>query len=224
MTERWKATGVLAFLLLVAGLACVGGLRAQLKKEEVDFEVLATVVAQEGKDCCLWNMAAQYYGDPYEWTFLQEVNKIPNERKISIGTVIYIPKKPLKKVEAVAAEEEVPEVDELKKEIARLKKRNRDCANNLKKCNTEKNKLAKQLRECKAAKAAPARKVLRDCEAKNKKLAADLKKLEAEKKRTGADIKGLEAKNRRLTKAMKEKDADIEELEGRARRAQRECE
>ena len=103
MTERWRITGVLAFLLLVAGLACVGSLRAQLKKEEVDFEVLATVTAQKGKDCCLWNMAAQYYGDPYEWPFLKEVNKIPNEKRISIGTVIYIPKKPLKKIKAAGS-------------------------------------------------------------------------------------------------------------------------
>jgi predicted RNase H-like nuclease (RuvC/YqgF family) len=221
MIERLKITVVLAFLLLVAGLACVGSLRAQLKKEEVDFEVLATVTAQKGKNCCLWNMAAKYYGDPYEWSLLKEVNKIPDERKIAVGTVVYIPKKPLKKIEA---EEKVSEVDKLMKEISLLKKKNRDCANNLKKCNAEKSKLAKQLRQCKAAKAAPARKVLRDCEAKNKKLMADLKKLEAEKKRVGADIKELNAKNRRLTRAMKEKDDNIEELEGRARRAHRECE
>jgi hypothetical protein len=221
MAERWKITVVLAFLLLVAGLACVGNLRAQLKEDEVDFEVLATVVAQTGKDCCLWNMAAKYYGDPYEWAFLKEVNKIPDEKRISVGTVIYIPKKPLKKVETVP---EVSEVDKLKKEIGLLKKKNKECADELKKCNAEKNKLAKQLRECKAAKAAPGRKALRDCEAKNRQLAQNLKKLEAEKKRVGGEIEELEAKNRRLARAMREKDADLEDLEGRVRRARRECE
>ena len=224
MAERWKITVVLAFLLLVAGLACVGNLRAQLKEDEVDFEVLATVVAQTGKDCCLWNMAAKYYGDPYEWAFLQEVNKIPNEKRISIGTVIYIPKKPLKMVGKAPEVSEVPEVDKLKKEISLLKKKNKECADKLKKSNAEKNKLAKQLRECKAAKAAPARKALRDCETKNKKLVQDLKKLEAEKKRVGGEIEELEAKNRRLARGMREKDADMEDLEGKMRRARRECE
>jgi prefoldin subunit 5 len=221
MAERWKITVALAFLLLLASLACVGNLRAQLKKEEVDFEVLATVVAQKGKDCCLWNMAAKYYGDPYEWSFLKEVNKIPNERKISIGTVVYIPKKPLKKVEKVS---EVSDVDKLKKEISLLKKKNEECADKLKNCNAEKNKLAKQLRECKAAKAAPGRKALRDCEAKNKELMQNLEKLEAEKRRVGADIEELEAKNRRLARAMREKDDEIEDIEARTRRARRECE
>jgi len=218
MAERWKMTVLLAFLVLAAGLACVGTLRAQIKESEVDFEVLAKVVTAEGQNCCLWNMASKYYGDPYEWTFLKEVNKIPNERRISKGTVIYIPKKPLKKVGQVS------EVDELKKEISLLKKKGEECANKLKECEDEKAKLAKALEECKSKGAAPGRKALKECEAKNKKLMEDLRKLEAENHRLGADLEEMEAKNRRLARAAKDKDAEIEELEAHMRRMRRRAE
>jgi uncharacterized protein YukE len=189
---------LIVFLLLLTGLACVGSLRAQLKKEEVDFEVLATVTAVPGMDCCLWNMAAKHYGDPYKWTILKEVNKIPNERRISKGTVIYIPVLPIKKV----GEPEKPgEPSELELLNRKLEAKNKE-VNNLKKKNQE---LAKALRDCKkrVKRMADQAKALKKCRDENKKLEGRLKKLQGE--------------NRKLAKANKDKDAIIDELEERLR-------
>jgi uncharacterized protein YukE len=186
----------IVFLLLLTGLACVGSLRAQLKKEEVDFEVLATVTAVPGIDCCLWNMAAKHYGDPYKWEILKDVNKIPNERRIATGTVIYIPVLPLKKVEEKPETLEPSELDLLKKQVNDLKKKNRECE-------AKRKQLAKALEDCKkrTKKMADQAKALRKCQDENKKLKARLKKLQNE--------------NRKLAKANKDKDATIDELEGR---------
>ena len=208
-TRRWNVAMLIVFLLLLTGLACVGSLRAQLKKEEVDFEVLATVTAVPGMDCCLWNMAAKHYGDPYKWTILKEVNKVPNERRIATGTVIYIPVLPIKKkVEEPEKPKEPSELDLLRDEVDSLKKKNRECE--------ERNKeLAKALEDCKkqAQKMADQAKALKKCRQENKKLKDRLEE--------------LEGRNRELAKAMKEKDGTIEELEGRLREmkgALRRCE
>jgi predicted RNase H-like nuclease (RuvC/YqgF family) len=185
---------LIVFLLLLTGLACVGSLRAQLKKEEVDFEVLATVTAVPGIDCCLWNMAAKHYGDPYKWEILKDVNKIPNERRIATGTVIYIPVLPLKKVEP--EKPEPSELDLLKKQVDSLKKKNRECE-------AKRKELAKALEDCKkrSKRMADQAKALRKCQDENKKLKARLKKLQNE--------------NRKLAKANKDKDATVDKLEGR---------
>ncbi len=208
-TRRWNVAMLIVFLLLLTGLACVGSLRAQLKKEEVDFEVLATVTAMPGMDCCLWNMAAKHYGDPYKWTILKEVNKIPNERRISKGTVIYIPVLPIKKkVEEPVEPKEPSELDLLRDEVDSLRKNNRECE--------EKNKeLAKALEDCKkqAEKMADQASALKKCQEENEKLKGRLEE--------------LEGRNRELAKAMKEKDGTIDELEGRLREmkgALRRCE
>jgi len=199
---------LIVFLLLITGLACVGSLRAQLKKEEVDFEVLATVTAMPGMDCCLWNMAAKHYGDPYKWTVLKDVNRISNERRISKGTVIYIPVLPIKKV----GEPEKPgEPSELELLNRKLEAKNKE-VNNLKKKNKE---LAKALQDCKkrVKKMADQAKALKKCRDESKKLKNRLKKLQGE--------------NRKLAKANKDKDATIDEFEGRLREmegALRRCE
>jgi nucleoid-associated protein YgaU len=74
--ERWKVIPVLVFSLLLTGLACVGSLRAQIKEDEVDFEVMATVTIKDGDS--LWNLAQKYYRDPFKWTIIKDMNKIPN--------------------------------------------------------------------------------------------------------------------------------------------------
>lgn len=207
-TRRWSVAMLIVFLLLITGLACVGSLRAQLKKEEVDFEVLATVTAMPGMDCCLWNMAAKHYGDPYKWTVLKDVNRISNERRISKGTVIYIPVLPIKKV----GEPEKPgEPSELELLNRKLEAKNKE-VNNLKKKNKE---LAKALQDCKkrVKKMADQAKALKKCRDESKKLKNRLKKLQGE--------------NRKLAKANKDKDATIDEFEGRLREmegALRRCE
>jgi hypothetical protein len=198
ITERWKITFVLVFSLLL-GLTYVGSLRAQLKKEEVDFEYIATVTAAEGKNCCLWNMAERYYGDPYKWDIIMKANKIPNEKRIPVGTVIYIPvleaKKLVEKAETEIEEKKGTE-EELLAEIAKLR---------AEKCDPEK---------CK------------ELEAKNKQLAKALKELEAKNKELAKSrpSKELQNRNRRLTRslkdkeaAIKKKDAIIKELEAEMR-------
>jgi nucleoid-associated protein YgaU len=96
MAERWRITAVLVLALLLTGLVCVGISRAQIKKEEVDFEVLATVTMVKGDT--LWELAEKYYDDPYRWQIIMDLNKIPDERRIPIGTVVYIPVEDAKKI------------------------------------------------------------------------------------------------------------------------------
>jgi uncharacterized protein YukE len=197
-TRRWNVAMLIVFLLLLTGLACVGSLRAQLKKEEVDFEVLATVTATPGMDCCLWNMAAKHYGDPYKWTILKEVNRIPNERRISKGTVIYIPVLPIKKV----GEPEKPgEPSELELLNRKLEAKNKE----VKDLQKENEELAKALQDCKkrVKKMADQAKALKKCREENKKLKNRLKKLQNE--------------NRKLAKANEDKDATINKLEDQLR-------
>lgn len=215
MADRWKKAAVLVLLLLVTGLAYVGSSRAQLKKEEVDFEVLATVTAQKGQDCCLWNMAEKYYGNANEWEYIRKMNKIPNERAISVGTVIYIPvkdaKRLVKKAEADIEAKKVVEVD-ISSELEKLREELRLAKDRLEKCEAENKRLAEALKKS---------------EAKNKKLAASLKKCEAEKKRLANELKKCKeagAENKRLVEEVKKKDAIIEELEAELREMRRKAE
>ncbi len=215
MAERWKKAAVLVLLLLITGLAYVGHARAQIKKDEVDFEVLATVTAQKGKDCCLWNMAEKYYDNAYEWEIIKKLNRIPNERAIPIGTVIYIPvkdaKKLVKKAEAEIKEKKVVE-KEISADIDKLRKELRRAKNKTKEYEAENARLAKSLKEC---------------QAKNKKLSASLKKCEAEKKRLARELKKCKeagAKNKRLAGELKKKDKIIEELEAELREIRRKTE
>ncbi len=96
----------MALSLLLTGLIAVGSLWAQLKKEEVDFEVLDTVTMKSGD--ALWYLAIKYYKDPLKWKYIAEMNKIRNERRIPVGTVIYIPVADAKKI-VKEAEKEVAE-------------------------------------------------------------------------------------------------------------------
>jgi len=50
----------------------------------------------------LWNMAANYYGDPTLYTIIAEVNGVTNPRTILNGTVLVIPNK--SDMQAIAAE------------------------------------------------------------------------------------------------------------------------
>jgi len=138
LTERFK-TGKLIVVLIVCflmtGLLSVGGLLAQIKKEDVDFEVLATVTMKKGD--VLWNLAQEYYKDPMKWKYIAEMNKIKNERRIPVGTVIYVPVEDAKKIvkeaekvveakKVVASEMEL-KLAELQKELDRIKKDYEEC-------------------------------------------------------------------------------------------------
>ena len=122
IAERWKIVAVLVLSLMLAGLACVESSRAQIKKEDVDFEHMATVTMVKGDT--LWELAEKHYDDPYRWKIIMEMNNIPDERRIPIGTVIYIPvkdaKRIVKKVER-EIEEKKAVVKDVSEEIEKLK-------------------------------------------------------------------------------------------------------
>ena len=148
MAERWKITVVLILSLLLTGLAYVGSLRAQIKEDEVDFEVLATITMTKDVNSRLWNLAQEYYGNPLKWTFIKEMNKIPNEKAIPLGTVIYIPiedaKQIAKKVEEKIEEKKVVE-DELSAKIKKMQKDLRSANSKLKACNTKNERLGRSV-------------------------------------------------------------------------------
>ncbi len=87
---------IIIICVMMTGLVYVGSLLAQIRKEDVDFEVLATVTMKKGD--VLWNLAQEYYKDPLKWKYIAEMNKIKNERRIPVGTVIYIPAEDAKKI------------------------------------------------------------------------------------------------------------------------------
>jgi hypothetical protein len=215
--KRLRVSALLLFLLLVIGLACVGNLRAQLKKDEVDFEVLTTVTSEKGYNCCLWNMAEKHLGDPMQWKCIQEMNKIPNERRISVGTVVYIPAKCKKGYVEKAVEKPAPKADELA-----------DCMAKLKACEDEKEKLARALEECK--KKAGGAEALEKCKAENRELAEALEQCKEEGKPNRRmrglrqELEDCDATLQRLTRAMRDKDATIDELEAKLRRMRAETE
>lgn len=228
---RWKLAVILVLSLLLTGLTFVGISRAQIKKEDVDFEVLATVTMVKGDT--LWVLAEKYYNDPFGWDRILKMNRIPDERKIPIGTVIYIPvedakrivKEVEKKIEEKKAVVEITaaELAELKAEIESLRKK-------LKKCQAENKRLAKALKECRA-KNKKLTKALEEKNAMIKAKDATIAELEAmledvkavvEKIKEDADMMAQEQKRRSASQARK--DEQIDELEAKLRRQRREIE
>jgi predicted RNase H-like nuclease (RuvC/YqgF family) len=233
---RWKITVVLTLAVLFVGLACIGSSRAQIKKEDVDFEVLATVAMVKGDT--LWGLAQKYYDDPYRrspnsWDTIMSLNKIPNVRRISIGTVIYIPVKDAKEIVKQISEE-----IEVKKEAVIVD------TEGLKKVQDEIAELKAKLKECQARNKKLAA-ALEECRAKNKKLTEALQKKDAiieakdatnkelkamldELKAVVAEIKNQAAQGQKMHDMQcadcKKKDEIIEELESKIRRQRREIE
>jgi myosin heavy subunit len=190
ISERWRISIALIVLLLLTGLVYVGNLRAQIKEEEVDFGILATVKMEKGDN--LWDLAMKYYDDPYKWTLIQEKNKIPSEVRIPVGTVIYIPIGDAKEI----AEEVDEEIDKQKEELKKLA--------------DELEKLRQQLRRCNARN--------RDLTAKNKRLDKVVEDKDAAIKKKDEDIKKLQSMLDNITAALKKMEGDSEsELEAQAR-------
>lgn len=231
IARQWKLALVLVLSLLLTGLICVGVSRAQIKKEDVDFEVLATVSMVKGDT--LWELAEKYYDDPYGWNLILKMNKIPDERRIPIGTVIYIPvedaKRIVKEVEKKIEEKKVvvedsaaelerlrAEVERLNKELAECRAENKRLAEALKECRAKNEKLTKALEEknamikAKDATIAELRAMLEDVKASVEKIKRDADLMAQEQKRRSAD--------------QARKDELIDELEAKIRRQRREIE
>ena len=233
ITERWKITAILVFSLLLAGLAYVGTLRAQLNEDEVDFEVMAKVTVEPGNNQCLWNLAKEYYKNPLEWEYIKEMNKIPNERAIPIGTVVYIPAKDAKKI-VEKADDEIEKMNEIEKELrdelAKMKKELKRCEDENKKCEAENKKRSKALRECQA-KVKRLNKELEECRASVKKKDATIKELEAMLENVKSAVERmkeegeLEAQEREMRVAsQRKKSGEVEELEAQVHRCRRQVE
>lgn len=231
IARRWKIAVVLVLSLLLTGLACVEISRAQIKKEDVDFEVLATVTMVKGDT--LWELAQKYYDDPYRWKIIMDMNKIPDERRIPIGTVIYIPVEDAKKiVKEVEKEIEVKKaaVDITAEELAKLRAEVADLKAKLKKCQAEKKKMAEALKKCQAKN----KKLTQALEDKNAKIKAQdatieelqamLKELKALVDKLQDEVDQLAEEREEQAKAQRKKDELIEELEAKIRRQRREIE
>jgi len=202
---------IIIICVMMTGLIYVGSLLAQIKKEDVDFEVLATVTMKKGD--VLWNLAQEYYKDPMKWKYIAEMNKIKNERRIPVGTVIYIPvedaKKIVKEAEKVVeakktvVDETALKLAELQKELDQVRKEYEDCL-------ARSRELAAALKEKDD--------IINSLEAKINELNGKLEaqaELEAQLEDMRVAAKSTAARKDELGEALKERDAKIAEKEAR---------
>lgn len=202
---------IVIICVMMTGLIYVGSLLAQIRKEDVDFEVLATVTMKKGD--VLWNLAQEYYKDPLKWKYIAEMNKIKNERRIPIGTVIYIPvedakrivKEAEKEVEAkkTVVDETALKLAELQKELEQVKREYEDCL-------ARSRELAAVLKEKDD--------IINSLEAKINELNGKLEaqaELEAQLEDMRVAAKSAASRKDELGEALKERDAKIAEKEAR---------
>jgi DNA repair exonuclease SbcCD ATPase subunit len=224
---RWKMAVVLVLLLLLAGLTYVGSSLAQIAKEEVDFEILDTVVVTKDADTRLWNLAQKYYGNPLKWTLIKDMNRIPNEKTIPEGTVIYIPveeaKRIVKKVEEEIQEKKVVEVD-LSKELEMLRKELRACQEKNKELEAKNKRLSKML-EDRDATIKKKEATIRDLEGMLDNVKAAMDKMKAD---TEAELEAQAQEMRAAARNVKERESraesQVEELEAKLRQQRRDIE
>ena len=198
---------ILILSVLLTGFI-VSNLQAQLRKDEVNFEVLATVTMKRGD--VLWKLAQEYYKDSSQWEYIKRLNKIPNERRIPVGTVIYIP---VKDAEVIAkkADEQILEkkavVDETALKIAELQK--------------EIERLKKELENC-AAKNEELAALLKEKDDTIAELTAQLEDMRATAKSNVGSREEMEIALKEMKAAIAEKEARIPELEYKLKQTQEE--
>jgi len=215
MAERWKTTAVLVLSLLLTELAFVGISSAQIRKDEVDFEILDTVTMKKGDS--LWDLAKKYYDDPYRWKYIMDMNRIPNERKIGIGTVIYIPVKDAKRIakiveKKIEEKEEVKEdlsaeIAKLREELRSLKEENANLKKALDECLSGREQLAKKLEEREAA--------LKEKDATIEDLQAMLDNIKAAFDKMKADMDKMKAEADLVAQTIADKDRQIRDLKSK---------
>jgi len=212
--RKLKIIKILMVVLLsvfLTGVISVGSLRALLK-EKPDWPNIEVTMK---KGDVLWNLAQEYYKDPFKWKIIAEKNNIvpPAERRIPIGAVIYVPiedaqkiaKETEKVVEAkkVAVDESALKLAELQKELDRIKKDYEDCLAKIK-------DMTDALKERDA--------LVAELEAKIKALNSEIEaqsELEARLEDMRVAAKSTAERKDELSEVLKEKDASIAEKEAR---------
>jgi len=213
--RKLKIIKILMVVLLsvfLTGVISVEGLRAYLK-EKPDWPHIEVTMK---KGDVLWNLAQEYYKDPFKWKIIAEKNGIvppPAERRIPIGAVIYVPiedaqkiaKETEKVVEAkkVAVDESALKLAELQKELDRIKKDYEDCLAKIK-------DMTDALKERDA--------LVAELEAKIKALNSEIEaqsELEARLEDMRVAAKSTAERKDELSGVLKEKDASIAEKEAR---------
>jgi len=213
--RKFKMAKILMVVLLsvfLMGLIFAGGLRAYLK-EKPDWPHVEVTMK---KGDVLWNLAQEYYKDPYKWKIIAEKNGIvppPAERRIPIGAVIYVPiedaqkiaKETEKVVEAkkVTVDETALRLADLEKELARLRKDYEDCLANM-----------KEMTDALKAKDALIAELEAKINALNKELEAQAE-LEQRLEDMRVAAKSTAERKDEISSALKEKDASIAEKEAR---------
>ena len=225
MIERWKIALVLVFAILM-GLFCVGGLHAQIQADEVDFEILATVVY--GENDSLWKLAGKYYNSSRLWPLIAYLNRIPDYNAISIGTIIYIPVEEPKK--AILRQAEIyklsTELEKLQREHLRVSKEyevyktvKRQLEQELKDRDATINQVRTAADELSAKSQEQKKKLLRVnqeyevCKAAVDELSAKSAELQKELLRVNEEFEALETREQQLARVVEDKDATIKELE-----------
>jgi len=189
------------------------------------------VVTVDDPNGYLWNLAKKYYNNPLQWEYIMKMNKIPNERRIKRGTVVYIPVKDAKKivkvVEAEIEEKKVVEKD-LSAELEMLRAELRELKGKAEEC-AEKNKQLTRALEEKDAMLAEKEAAIKDLQAMldNLKGATDRVKAEAEIEAQRAKLRA-EAAQAEFEAGMREAKSSqsrrIEELESQLGKCRRERE
>lgn len=212
MFKRSKPIKItIALIISALSLILVSSLVAQLKKEEVNFEVLATVTMKKGD--VLWNLAKEYYKDPLKWKYIAEMNKIKDERRIPVGTVIYIPVEDAKRIVSEAervAEAKKAVVDETALKLAELQKELERARAEQAECARRAEELAAALKDREA--------LIADLEGRIKSLNQQLEaqaELEAQLDELRVAAKAASEKRDEISDLLRAKEASIAEKESR---------
>ena len=225
MIEKWKMALVLALALLMS-LVCAGDLYAQIQADEVDFEILATVVY--GENDSLWNLAGKYYSNSWLWPLIAYLNRIPDYNAIPVGTTIYIPVKEPKKAILGKAE-----IYKLSTELEKLQREHLSVSKEYEVYKTVKRQLEQELKDRDATinqvrttadelstRIQEQQKGLlrvnqeyEACKVTVDELSAKSAELQKELLRVNEEREALETREQQLARTVEDKDTTINELE-----------
>ena len=229
--ERWRIA-LLLVLALLMGLVCARGLHAQIQEDEVDFDILATVIY--GEDDSLWKLAGKYYNKSWLWPLIAYLNRIPDYNVIPVGATIYIPveepkKTILRKAEMykLSAELEKLQGEHLRvsKEYEAYRTTNRQFEQEFKDKDAIINQVRTAANELSAKIQEQQKEILRvneeyeACKATIDELSAKIAELEKELLSVKEERKALETREQKLAGTVADRDANIKKLDNELDRA-----